>query len=197
MPDPIEHFREAVEEAIEHHEPEHGSFRARTALLLTVLAVALAVTALFVQRAIKTEIIAAVQVTGTRGSIETATVLQADNLRAAQELGAVAQLPGLPAAEQTALMNDMHADQAAAADEASDPQTKGGAKELVARQDLEQQDFDHAEEQALRLEYGEVFLEVALVLGSLAVLLVQVRLLYATGVCSGIGVVLALSTLLI
>jgi hypothetical protein len=195
-----------MSETVEHvseHGAEHGTeqghhtrFRAGASLLLTVLAVLLAVVALLVQRGLKNEVVASVDLSGTRGSLETAQLLQAEAGRNAAELTTEAQLPGLSDEARAALQQEASAEQAQAGQEADDPAGGSGAKQLGARL-LRQQHQEHEEEtQVERLEYGEVLLETALVLGSLAVLL-SAPVILLTSVLAGIGGVVVAAVALV
>jgi hypothetical protein len=88
-----DHMTETVEHATEHS--HNTRFRARGGLVLTVLPVLLAIVAVFVQRGLKNEVVASVDLSGTRSSQETAQLLQAEARWNAPEVTMEAQLPAL------------------------------------------------------------------------------------------------------
>lgn len=191
MAEAHEQMRETVDHALEH--PERERFRVRALTGLTILAVLVAIAALLVNRAIKDEITASVAATGTRGSLETAQLLKADDMRSAQEIGALSQMPGLPASVRDSLQTDMRADQDAAAVEQSDAKTGNGIDQLNTRLEKQASDLEARETTTERLEYGAVLLEVGLVMGSLGVLAVSRRLLILTGIVGLAGVTVVVS----
>lgn len=193
-----EHVQHAVEDAEEREETAFGphGFRVRAGMTLSILAVILAVTALFVQRAIKSEITVHTDAAATRGSLETAQLLQAVESRSSQDMAALAQLPGLPESERQALVGESQAEAAAAGHEADDPQGGAGAVQLQSRLSQQTAQAHRNESRADRLEYGEVILEASLVLGSLSVLLLNSRLLLGAAGAAGLGVLVALTALL-
>jgi hypothetical protein len=197
----MSHHSEAtdqVKETFEHlgERIHEAGFRVRAGAVLTVFAVLLAIVAVFVQRGLKDEIVASVDLSGTRGSLETAQLLQMEAQRNAAELSALGQLPGVSEEERATLAQEAGDEAALAATEADDAAHGTGARQLTARLLLQEHHEHDQETQVERLEYGEILLEVALVLGSLAVLFAAPRILIATVVAGIAGVVVAVVALL-
>ncbi len=188
---------EQIEEHAEPHAhaaPTHDWFRRITAIYVGVTAMLLAIAALGGAEATKEMLNSNIQ------SSDTYAFYQAKNIRQTLYQTSAAQLE-LLAAGATALSDS---DKAKAAElikryrdtvtrYESEPETKEGKKELMAKAKEWDHKRDHAAAKIPNFEYAEAAFQIAIVLGSVAIVAASPALLGVSGVLAFFGILLTLN----
>lgn len=157
-----------AESAHEAHLNER--FRRGAAVVLGVMAMLLAIASLFGEAAMKETINLNIQVSDTyafyqaKNERQTATQLAADQM----EILAAAH-PEWPAAVRETMAKRIEQYRATVQYYESDPKGGEGKKELLAKARTYQEKRDHAQRQDLNYDYARAIFQIALVLGSVAI----------------------------
>ena len=188
---------EQIEEHAEPHAhapPTHDWFRRLTAIYVGVAAMLLAIAALGGAEATKEMLNSNIQ------SSDTYAFYQAKNIRQTLYQTSAAQLELLAAG--AAALSD--SDKAKAAElikryretvtrYESEPETKEGKKELMAKAKEWDHKRDHAAAKIPNFEYAEAAFQIAIVLGSVAIVAASPALLGVSGVLAVCGILLSLN----
>ncbi len=181
---------EAHAEAVEAHD----WFRRITAIYVGVAAMLLAIASLGGADATKEMLNANIQASDTYGFYQSKYNRQVDYRLAAEQLELLAAgAPGL-APDRIAKIDQLvkrYRDRAAQYE--SDPATGEGKKELMAKAKAWEAERDRAEAQTPNFEYAEALLQIAIVLGSVAIVAASPWLLGVSGVLAVSGVLLTLN----
>ena len=187
---------ERIHEQSEDHAgaPSHDWFRRITGIYLGVIAMLLAIATLGGAEATKEMLNANIHAS------DTYAFYQAKNIRQTLYQTSTAQLE-LLAAGATALSESDKAKTAelikryrdTAARYESEPATGDGKKELMGKAKDWEHKRDHAAAQIPNFEYGEALLQIAIVLGSVAIVAASPWLLGASGVLAAAGILLTLN----
>ena len=175
--------------------PEHGNndpFRTRCAMLVSTLAMVLAIASLGGNNAAKETMVHNVLASNAFAFYQAKNIRQTDYKIAADDIQVqLAQEKLSPAAK--ALLEKKLADyQKNIARYESEPETGDGKKELMAKAKEHEHERDHAMQQDPWFDYAEALLQIAIVLTSVAIL-TGVRALF--WVPSVLGLLGVLSTL--
>ena len=191
---------EIAEQIHEHSEPDdhaapaHDWFRRLTAIYVGIAAMLLAIAALGGAEATKEMLNSNIQ------SSDTYAFYQAKNIRQTLYQTSAAQLELLAAG--AAALSD--SDKAKTAElikryrdtvtrYESEPETKEGKKELMAKAKEWDHKRDHAAAKIPNFEYAEAAFQIAIVLGSVAIVAASPWLLGVSGVLATLGVLLTLN----
>ena len=175
--------------------PEHGNndpFRTRCAMLVSTLAMVLAIASLGGNNAAKETMVHNVLASNAFAFYQAKNIRQTDYKIAADDIQVqLAQDKLSPAAK--ALLEKKLADyQKNIARYESEPETGDGKKELMAKAKEHEHERDHAMQQDPWFDYAEALLQIAIVLTSVAIL-TGVRVLF--WVPCGLGILGILATL--
>ncbi len=175
--------------------PEHGNndpFRTRCAMLVSTLAMVLAIASLGGNNAGKETMVHNVLASNAFAFYQAKNIRQTDYKIAADDIQVqLAQDKLSPAAK--ALLEKKLADyQKNIARYESEPETGDGKKELMAKAKEHEHERDHAMQQDPWFDYAEALLQIAIVLTSVAIL-TGVRVLF--WVPCGLGILGILATL--
>ncbi len=170
-------IRDTLEErdAVAHaRQSQHvDGFRRRVALLVAGLAGLLAITSLGGQNATKTMINANIQASDTYSFYQAKTIRQTSNQLFADNLQSLLDTTNPSDSARAAIQARIDRAKATVARYESEPQTGEGKKELLARAETYVQEREHAARQDPDFDYAEVLLQIAIVLGSVAILAVS------------------------
>ena len=119
---------------------------------------------------------------------QTATELAADEL----QYGWL-QMPGMPDAARSAMQARLDEYRKTIARYESEPETREGKKELLARAREHEQKRDHALKQDPYFDYGEALLQIAIVLISVSIIAALPWLAFFGGAIGLIGVILTIN----
>ncbi|HEY0076851.1 MAG TPA: DUF4337 domain-containing protein [Abditibacteriaceae bacterium] len=193
--------RDAAEQIAEAGDGE--KFRARAALWIGILALLMAISGLGGGNAAEDMVAANVQANDTWAFYQAKNVRQTANKLAAEELEVQLLLHGDKISAQahktiegkiakmktTAERYEDESDPKAP----NDPLKGEGKKQLAARaKDFEDQ-RDRASDQDVNFDFADVFLQIAVVLGSVAILALSRPTLAASFVCGALGALLTLN----
>ena len=188
---------EQIHEGAESHAhaaPTHDWFRRLAAIYVGVAAMLLAIAALGGADATKEMLNANIHASDTYNFYQAKTIRQTHYQTAAEELEMlVAGSPALPPdrAAKAAELVKRYRDTATRYD--SEPATGEGKKELLAKAKGWEAKRDHAAAQIPNFEYAEALLQIAIVLGSVAIVAASPWLLGVSGVLAVCGVLLTLN----
>ena len=177
-----------------HGAPTHDWFRRLTAIYVGVAAMLLAIAALGGSDATKEMLNANIHASDTYAFYQAKYIRQIHYQTAAEQLELLAA--GAPALspERTAKVAELgkrYRDTAARYE--SEPATGDGKKELLAKAKQWEAKRDHAAAQTPNFEYAEALLQIAIVLGSVAIVAASPTLLGVSGLLAVGGVLLTLN----
>ena len=181
-----------AEGAEEHHENER--FRRGAAVALGVIAMLLAIASLFGEAAMKETINFNILVSDTfafyqaKNERQTATKLAADELEILQ-----AAHPEWPQAVRDQMAKRIAEYQTTVQFYESDPKGGEGKKELLAKARAYQAQRDHAQAQDINYDYSRALFQIALVLGSVAIVSLARWLLWLGCGLSALATLLAVN----
>ena len=188
---------EQISEPAEHHSradaharPDREMFRRLCAIYVGVVAMLLAITSLGGTDATKEMLNANIHASDTYSQYQSKVIRQVDYQIAAEELELLASAPHVEperAAKAGALVKRFR-DTAARYD--SEPATGDGKKELLAKAKHWEEVRDHAAAQSPNFEYAEALFQIAIVLGSVAIVAASPWLLGISGVLAIGGLLL-------
>jgi hypothetical protein len=201
--EPVE-AHEIAERIHEHHEeghashaparPAHETFRRIAAVYVGVIAMLLAIATLGGSEASKQMLNANIHASDTYAFYQAKNIRQTLYQIAASEIellaaGGTAVSPA--DAGKAAELIKRYRDTAARYE--TDPSTAEGKKELLAKAKQWENKRDHAEAQIPNFEYGEALFQIAIVLGSVAIVAASPWLLGLSGVIAVFGALLTLN----
>ena len=181
-----------AESVAEHHSDER--FRRGAAVVLGVMAMLLAIASLFGEAAMKETINLNILVSDTyafyqaKNERQTATRLAADELEILQ-----AAHPEWPQAVRDQIAKRLAEYQATVQYYESDPKSGEGKKELLAKARTYQAKRDHAQAQDINYDYARALFQIALVLGSVAIVSLARWLLWLGCGLSGLATLLTVN----
>ena len=190
---------EIAEQIHEHAEPEahaeagHDGFRRLTAIYVGVVAMLLAIASLGGAEATKEMLNANIHASDTYAFYQSKYIRQLDYQIAAEQLELMAAAaPGLPP-ERLAKIDQLVKHYRDTATRYESQPGKDGKKELLATARHWEEERDRAGAQIPNFEYGEAFFQIAIVLGSVAIVAASPWLLGISGVLSLAGLLLTIN----
>jgi hypothetical protein len=169
---------------------ETDRFKQRTAIVIAVFAMLLAITGLGGQNAAKEALSSNIQASNIYSFYQAKSIRQTSFVLAADSFEiAFANDPSLPEAAREAVKAKMETYRKTAARYESEPDTREGKKELLARAQAEEAKRDHALKQDPYFDYAEALLQIAIVLISVSIVAELGWLAFLGG---GVGVLGAL-----
>jgi hypothetical protein len=149
---------------------ETDRFKQRTAIVIAVFAMLLAITGLGGQNAAKEALSSNIQASNIYSFYQAKSIRQTSFVLAADSFEiAFANDPSLPEAAREAVKAKMETYRKTAARYESEPDTREGKKELLARAQAEEAKRDHALKQDPYFDYAEALLQIAIVLISVSI----------------------------
>jgi hypothetical protein len=149
---------------------ETDRFKQRTAIVIAVFAMLLAITGLGGQNAAKEALSSNIQASNIYSFYQAKSIRQTSFVLAADSFEiAFANDPSLPDAAREAVKAKMETYRKTAARYESEPDTREGKKELLARAQAEEAKRDHALKQDPYFDYAEALLQIAIVLISVSI----------------------------
>ncbi len=190
-----------IAEQIDQHSETHGNagpthdmFRRLAAIYVGVIAMLLAIAALGGADATKEMLNANIHASDTYAFYQSKYIRQVDYRIAAEQLELLAAgMPGLPPDRLAKIDQLVKRYRDTAARYESEPATGNGKKELLAKAEEWGAKRDHAAAQTPNFEYAEALLQIAIVLGSVAIVAASPWLLGISGMLAVFGVLLALN----
>lgn len=182
-----------ADEAVEmmETEPEKDRFKQHCAIVISVFAMLLAVTGLGGQNATKEALNSAIQASNFYSFYQAKNLRQSGLVIAADGLELTAQTdPTMAQAGRDALRDKAAQYRRTIARYESEPDTQEGKKELLARAKVEEEKRDLALRKDPYFDFAETFLQIAIVLISVALLSGQIWLVYGGGVLGALGALL-------
>ena len=178
---------EKISEA--HHDPHHGvseeTFRRRTAMVIGVIAMLMAITTLGGSSAMKTMLNANIHASDTYSFYQAKNIRQTANQLAADELEVqLTTRPDLTPEMRAEVQKRIDRYRATAARYESEPATGEGKKELMAKAKQYEVQRDRAIEADPNFEFAEALFQIAIVLGSVSIVAASRLLLW---VCVGLA----------
>ena len=177
-----------------HAAPTHDWFRRITAIYVGVVAMLLAISALGGAEATKEMLNANIHASDTYAFYQSKYIRQVLLQTAAEELELTAAASANLAPEQRARVDQLvkrYRDTAARYE--SEPATAEGKKELMARAKQWEHTRDHAAARLPNFEYSEALYQIAIVLGSVAIVAASPWLLGLSGVLAACGLALTIN----
>jgi hypothetical protein len=177
-----------------HAPPTHDWFRRVTAIYVGVVAMLLAISALGGAEATKEMLNANIHASDTYAFYQSKYIRQVLLQTAAEELELTAAAAPNLAPEQRARVDQLvkrYRDTATRYE--SEPATAEGKKELMARATQWENTRDHATARLPNFEYAEALYQIAIVLGSVAIVAASPWLLGMSGVLATLGLALTIN----
>ena len=176
-----------IREATEKKEHANELFRRQAAVIIGVLAMVLAITALSTESASRSVLAANIQSSDTYAFYQAKNIRQTDTQLAADQLAALLLTqPALSSSARAAIQKQIDADKTIVAHLASDPASGNGKKQLLAQAQALDAHRAHTEKQLPNFEVAQGLLQIGIVLGSVSIV-AAARWLLWTGV--GLGAV--------
>jgi hypothetical protein len=193
-----------VESTVEHDQTGHAGegrgaeteheqaekFRKLVALWVAVLAVLLAITAMAHEQASRDAVLDNIHASDTYNFFQAKNIRQTSNQIAADQLETLLAMDNPPEPLRTELEGRLGTYEANVQRYESEPATGEGKQELLASARAYEVSRDEALAKAHSLIYGQVFLQIAIVLGSVAILALHRGILLVSGVLALAAVVL-------
>ena len=189
---------EKIHEEEEPHAHTPEAFRRLTAIYVGVVAMLLAIASLGGGNATKEMLAANIHASDTYNFYQAKYIRQLQYETTAEQLELFAAgASGLPAeqSQKAAELAKRHRDTAARYE--SEPATGNGKKELLAKAREWEERRDHAAAQNPNFEYAEAAYQIAIVLGSVAIVAASPLLLGVSGVLAVFGILLTLNGFLL
>lgn len=178
----------------EQEEARHDWFRRVTGIYVGVVAMLLAIASLGGSDATKEMLNANIHASDFYAFYQAKYIRQVEHQIAAEQLELLGAT-GQPAAPEARARLDQaiksHRDTAVRYE--SDPNTGDGKKELMARARHWDEERDRAAAQLPNFEYAEALFQIAIVLGSVAIVAASPWLLGVSGILATLGIVLTLN----
>jgi hypothetical protein len=176
---------EKIAHAHHHHPVSDETFRRRTAIVIGVIAMLLAITTLGGSSATKAMLNANIHASDTYNFYQSRNIRQTATQLAAEQLEVqLATRPDLAADARAEIQKRIDRYRARVARYESDPQGGEGKQELLAKAKAYEALRDRAIEQDPNFEFAEALFQIAIVLGSVSIVAVSRLLL---GVCIGLA----------
>jgi hypothetical protein len=177
-----------------HGHAGHDWFRRLTGIYLGVVAMLLAIASLGGSEATKEMLNSNIHASDTYAFYQAKNIRQTSYQIAAEQIDMLgAGLTGLSAEQQSKIqqLSKRYRDTAARYD--SEPATGEGKKELMAKAKQWEKKRDHAASEIPNFEYAEALYQIAIVLGSVAIVAASPWLLGLSGVLATLGLLLTLN----
>ena len=177
-----------------HGHAGHDWFRRLTGIYLGVVAMLLAIASLGGSEATKEMLNSNIHASDTYAFYQAKNIRQTSYQIAAEQIEFLgAGLTGLSAEQQSKIqqLSKRYRDTAARYD--SEPATGEGKKELMAKAKQWEKKRDHAASEIPNFEYAEALYQIAIVLGSVAIVAASPWLLGLSGVLATFGLLLTLN----
>jgi hypothetical protein len=177
-----------------HGHAGHDWFRRLTGIYLGVVAMLLAIASLGGSEATKEMLNSNIHASDTYAFYQAKNIRQTSYQIAAEQIDLLgAGLTGLSAEQQSKIqqLSKRYRDTAARYD--SEPATGEGKKELMAKAKQWEKKRDHAASEIPNFEYAEALFQIAIVLGSVAIVAASPWLLGLSGVLATFGLLLTLN----
>jgi hypothetical protein len=171
------------------------SFRRHVALWVSIVAVVLAITTMAREQATNTLVNANIQVSDTYNFFQAKNIRQTDNQIAADELETLIFVLQPDEPLRSRMQERLARYQANVERYESEPETGEGKQELLARARTLERSSEDARTRQHSLHYSEALLQIAIVLGSVAILSLSRPVLFASGGATGLAVLLLLNGL--
>ena len=187
-------FAEHLQEHEAHAAPGHDWFRRMTGIYLGVVAMLLAIASLGGSEATQEMLNSNIHASDTYAFYQSKYIRQIHYQTAAEELELLAAgSPGLSADHlaKVAQLVKRYRDTATRYD--SEPETGEGKKELMAKAKAWEHKRDHAASEIPNFEYAEALYQIAIVLGSVAIVAASPWLLGLSGTLASLGLLLTLN----
>jgi hypothetical protein len=169
-------------------------FKKRAAVTIAILAMLLAITGMGGQNATKEAINENIHAANLYGFYQAKTMRQTSLILAANELEiAWSSLSGLPDDAKAGVKKQIDDYRKTMARYESEPDTKEGKKELLARAREHESIRDHALKQDPYFDYAEALLQIAIVLISVSIVAGQIWLSFLGGGLGVIGMLLMIN----
>ena len=189
---------EIAEQIHEHGEPaDHGAgewFRRLAAIYVGVVAMLLAIASLGGSEATKEMLNANIQASDTYAFYQSKYIRQLHYQTTADQLELIAAAAQALPAESRAKVDHLaksYRDQVVR--EESNPATGTGKKELLAKAQAWEHERDHAAAKIPNFEYAEALYQIAIVLGSVAIVAASAWLLGLSGILATVALLLTLN----
>ena len=175
-------------------EPARDDFKKRAAIAIAFFAMLLAITGLGGNNATKEAINENIQASNAFNFFQAKNARQTSFILAANELElALAKEPELPESVKTALRDKIAEYRKTIARYESEPETREGKKELIARAREHEEKRDHALKQDPYFDYAEALLQIAIVLISVAIVADLAWLAFLGGAVGILGTLLTIN----
>ena len=184
-----EHIRE---HGAPHHAATHEGFRRFAAVYLGVVAMLLAIATLGGANATKEMLNANIHASDTYAFYQSKYIRQLNYQTAAEQLDLLGKgLTGLSPADSTKINDLIKQYRDTAVRYESEPAKGDGKKELLAKAHQWEEVRDHAAAQNPNFEYAEALYQIAIVLGSVAIVAMSAPLLWVSGALAVIATLLS------
>jgi hypothetical protein len=190
---PVEAHTPAPPTALEIERAEHQrseNFRRGVALWVAILAVVLAITSLAREHASKEVVVDNIHASDTYNFFQAKNIRQTNNQLAADELEIQMALENPPEPVRTQMLQRLAAYRATVARYESEPSTGEGKKELLVRAQGFEAERDESQHREHSFAYSQALLQIAIVMGSVAILALSRGILALTAGLSAIAIVL-------
>jgi Domain of unknown function (DUF4337) len=169
------------------------NFRKVVALWVAILAVLLAVTAMSHEQAARDAVQDNIHASDTYNFFQAKNIRQTSNLIAANEVELLIAMENPPEPLRGQLQDQLEAYRANVARYESEPETGEGKQELLVRARAYEASRDEAQVKAHSFIYGQVLLQIAIVLGSVSILALHKGVVMASGVLALAAFVLVIN----
>ena len=181
-----------------HHPVNDETFRRRTAIVIGVIAMLLAITTLGGSSAMKAMLNANIHASDTYNFYQSRNIRQTATQLAAEALEVqLATRPDLTPETRAEVQKRIDRYRARVARYESDPQGGEGKQELLAKAKTFEALRDHAIEQDPNFEFAEALFQIAIVLGSVSIVAASRMLLWACIGLAGLASLLSLNGFLL
>lgn len=183
---------DAAEQIAEAGEGANEKFRARAALWIGVLALLMAISGLGGGNAGEDMVANNIQASDTWAFFQAKNVRQTAHKLAADEMETQLLIHGdtIKPAARKEIEGKIAKFKAKVEEYESEPESGEGKKELMAKAKEFEAAREHASEQDGNFDFADVFLQIAVVLGSVAILAVSRSTLLLSFICGALGAIL-------
>lgn len=178
-------------------EKSNDKFKTRTAIMIAVLAMLLAVTGLGGQNAAKEATNNNIFASNLYAFYQAKNIRQTSFALAANSLEIEMANPAITPEAKAAMQKKIEGYRKNVARYESEPETQEGKKELLARAKVMEQARDHALKQDPYFDYAEVLLQIAIVLASVAIVSGISWLVFGSALLGAVGTLLMINGFLL
>ncbi|MBK8008656.1 MAG: DUF4337 domain-containing protein [Rhizobiales bacterium] len=178
-------------------EKSNDKFKTRTAIMIAVLAMLLAVTGLGGQNAAKEATNNNIFASNLYAFYQAKNIRQTSFALAADSLEIEMANPAITPETKAAMQKKIDGYRKNVARYESEPETQEGKKELLARAKVMEQARDHALKQDPYFDYAEVLLQIAIVLASVAIVSGISWLVFGSALLGAVGTLLMINGFLL